>query len=406
MIEATLKEQGVKVVPFSQARGYVAQNGTGLNLRADIPHEEVLQQILAKLQKIDFRAEAGLDEKDKVTQKHQTVLAVRDVVRTAQELNCGLCKQFDFVYTYNGQFWRQLEKDELAKFLGNAAGKLGVDGITASYYQFRDSLLKQFLATAYLPRPTHRNGVTLINLANGTFEISATDQSLREHRREDFLTYQLPFAHDPEATAPRWQAFLDYVLPDQTRQDVCAEFVGYCFTDLKLEKAFLPYGAGANGKSVFFDVITALLGQENITHFSLQSLGHEYSRAKLANKLLNYASEISTRLESETLKKLASGEPVEARLPYGQPFILTGYAKLAFNCNELPRDVEHTEAFFRRFLIVPFDVTVPEEMRNPNLAREIIAGELPGIFNWVLAGLKRLLRQKNFTECLAVRQAV
>jgi hypothetical protein len=33
-------------------------------------------------------------------------------------------------------------------------------------------MLKQFMSSAYLPRPERKNGVTLINLANGTFEIT------------------------------------------------------------------------------------------------------------------------------------------------------------------------------------------------------------------------------------------
>ena len=406
MIETALQGMGVRAIPFERVPEYVLQNGTGetpLTVRAAVAHEDVLTEILSQLQPINFREKAGLDGEEKITQKCFCVVTVQEVVETAQALHCGLCRHLDFVYAFNGHFWRQIDKEELCQFLGEAAEKLGVEPVTARYYQFREGLLKQFFATAYLPRPKRKEGVTLINLENGTFEIGPNGQRLREHRREDFLTYQLPFRYDPNAVCPKWQAFLDRVLPEKARQEICAEFVGYTFTTLKLEKVLLPYGTGANGKSVFFDVITALLGEENISHFSLQSLGHEYNRAKLANKLLNYASEVSTRLEAEILKKLGSGEPVEARLPYGQPFILTHYARLAFNCNELPRDVEHTEAYFRRFLIIPFDVTIPEDERNPNLAREIIAEELPGVFNWVLEGLKRLLRRGKFTECQAVR---
>src|SRR5205085_8900623 len=190
---------------------------------------------------------------------------------------------------------------------------------------------------------------------------------------------------------PLWQKFLDEVLPDETRQMVLAEYIGYVFTRLKLEKTLMLYGRGANGKSVVFDVINALLGAENVANYSLASLSHEYHRAKLANKLLNYSSEISTRLEADIFKRLTSGEPVDARLPYGQPFIMSRYARLLFNCNELPRDVEHTEAFFRRYLILPFDVTMPEDQQDKRLAEKIIKSELSGVFNWVLEGLQRLL---------------
>ena len=33
---------------------------------------------------------------------------------------------------------------------------------------------------------------------------------------------------------------------------------------------------------------------------------------------------------------------------------MTDYGKLMFNCNELPKEVEQTNAFFRRFIIIPF----------------------------------------------------
>src|SRR6185295_4554591 len=126
----------------------------------------------------------------------------------------------------------------------------------------------------------------------------------------------------------------------------------------------------------------------------------------LANKLLNYASEINGKLQTDTFKKLASGEPVDARLPYGQPFTLEQYAKMIFNCNELPRDVEHTDAFYRRFLILPFDVTIPEERQDKLLHVKIVSDELSGVFNWVLDGLNRVLSQNGFSQCDAAKQAL
>lgn len=192
---------------------------------------------------------------------------------------------------------------------------------------------------------------------------------------------------------------------------ILAEFIGYVFIrqrTLKLEKSLILYGNGANGKSVFFEVITAMLGQENVSNYSLQNLTNEngYFRSKIANKLLNYASEISSRMDVTLFKQMVSGEPVEARLPYGEPFILEDYAKLMFNTNDLPRDVELNEAFFRRFLILHFDVTIPEKERDPQLASKIIENELPGVFNWVLAGLRRLLERRKFTYSEAVEANV
>lgn len=99
------------------------------------------------------------------------------------------------------------------------------------------------------------------------------------------------------------------------------------------------------------------------------------------------------------LKSLASGESVGARLPYKEPFVMEDYAKLIFNTNNLPSDVELTAGFFRRFLIIPFRVEIPEVKQDKELARKIIENELSGIFNWVLKRLDRILTNKRFTLC-------
>jgi putative DNA primase/helicase len=314
---------------------------------------------------------------------------------------------------HNGAFWTEIDKETFQKFLGEAAEKMGVTKYSARYFQFREQLFKQFLSTAYLPTPESNKDTVLINLQNGTFEISPQGTKLRPFDRSDFITYQLPFEYSPQAKAPMFEAYLNKVLPDPERQRVLAEYLGFVFIKhgsnaLKEEKALILYGTGANGKSVFYEVVNSLLGAENVGSYSLQSLTNDngYFRAKLANKLLNYASEINGNLEASIFKQLVSGEPVEARLPYGQPFILKQYAKLIFNCNELPKDVEHTPAYFRRFLIIPFDVTIPPHEQDKNLHTKIIETELSGVFNWVLLGLNRLLEQKRFSNCEAAQQAV
>ncbi|SRR5260221_1502971 len=276
---------------------------------------------------------------------------------------------------------------------------MGIKRTIAKYYFFQETLFKQFMASAKLNTLATESNSTLINLGNGTFEITLEYRRLRDYRREDALTYQLPFEYDKEATAPLFMRYLDRVLPRKDLQDVLAEFMGYIFVrNSKLAKCLLLFGNGANGKSVFFDIIHGLLGEQNISSLSLGNLGEDHNRVLISDKLLNYGSEIKAVINSDLFKQLVSGEPVQCRMKYGHPFMIKNYAKLAFNCNELPKDVEHTEAYFRRFLIVPFEVTIPEGEQNPDLADSIISSELPGVFNWILSGLDRLLINKGFTE--------
>jgi len=166
--------------------------------------------------------------------------------------------------------------------------------------------------------------------------------------------------------------------------------------------------SSANGKSVFFEVLTALLGRENVSNYTLSDITDKtgYYRAEIANKLLNYASEISREMNNDLFKKLASGETFSARSPYGKPFEVRNYAKMIFNANELPKNTEQTHAFFRRFIIVPFSVTIPEIEQDKELHQKIINEELAGVFLWVLDGLKRLLSNKKFTECQTASEAL
>lgn len=346
----------------------------------------------------------------KLTKNHYLVLCIEQLLKIAKANNWGLCKKNGFIYLYNGSYWNQIDKESFQSFLGNIALKMGVEKFKAKIHTFKDELFRQFMADAYLPTPKANKRNVLINLQNGTFEITPTKRALRGFNRNDFLTHQLPFEYNPDATAPLFKKYLDEVLPDADKQKVFAEYCGYIFIKpsiLKLEKMLILYGTGANGKSVFFEILNALLGTENFSSYSLQDLTDDkgYHRAKIADKLVNYASEINGKLETDIFKQMASGEPLSVRLPYGEPFIINDYAKLIFNCNELPKDVEHTNAFFRRFLIIGFDVTIAEDKQDKELSNKIVNNELSGVFNWILQGLERLLTQKNFSKCEAINNA-
>jgi putative DNA primase/helicase len=372
-----------------------------------LAHSEILAAILETLDEVDFHAVAGLEPGDILPQKHLLVLCVNELLAKVKEQNLDLARQADFIFAFNGAFWKQLDRETIKNFLGQVAERLSVHSLEAQHYKFRNELYNQFLSSAHFEPIEPRSDVVLINLLNGTFAISKDSQTLREFRATDFLTYQLPFEYDATATYPMFQKYLDEVLPEQELQDIIAEFFGYVFTKgLKMEKALLLYGFGANGKSVIFDIMNALLGEENISNFSLSNLLEEHNRALIAYKLLNYGSEINATRTRDEFKNLVSTEPIQARLKYGNSFTMKNYAKLAFNCNELPKDFDHSNAYFRRLLIIPFRVTIPENEQDKSLAGKIIKHELPGVFNWIIGGLKRLLKTEKFTESKIVKDTL
>ena len=389
---------------------------------------DILNSLLEMVQRIDFIAvaypgakelrekaqsenelerEAAKKElsKMKLTERQKYVIIIKELIRIAEENNWGMAKNGVFVYLFNGAYWEVLEEDVLSEFLSRVAEKTGIVWYNAQQFQVREYLLKQFMSSSFIPLPEGDDEVR-INLLNGTFVIGE-NRGLREPRREDFIRYRLPFPYDPSAKCPIFDKYLVEVLPDQSVRDVLAEFVAYTFTkNLKLEKTLVLYGDGSNGKGVFFEVVSALLGRENVSTYSIKNLTDEagYYRSMIMNKLVNFAPEIGNDYEGDTFKRLCSGEAMGARLPHGKPFEIRSYAKLIFNANRLPVPKELTNAFFRRFLIVPFNVTIGDDRKDPDLPNKIINHELSGVFNWVLEGLDRLLKNRRFTPCKAIEQ--
>lgn len=378
-----------------------------------VPHTEMLELLLEKIERVDFEALANprKAENYKLTQKDYVIYVAEHVLHVAESNHFGLCNDDgDTIYKYNGAYWQVTSPKQVKSFLGESAKRAGVPEKLARFYKFRDLLLEQFLEESYLVKPEADVNTVQINLLNGTLEITPESRVLRPFNRADFLTYQLQFEYDEKAGANLFHKYLNRVLPDKEVRMVLQEYLGYLFIKngnprLKDEKVLMLTGGGFNGKSVLFEVVNAMLGDENVSVYSLKELTEQEGyRAEIGNKLLNYASEEVGKMNNSVFKQLASGERVAARSLYKTPFMLKQYAKLMFNCNTLPKDVENTYAFFRRFLIIPFEVTIPKDEQDKQLPFKIIKAELSGVLNWVLEGLDRLLEKGKFTDSEVVNQ--
>ncbi len=346
----------------------------------------------------------------KPTQKQIIVLGIEYLLNLCKANKWQLAAQHGRVHVYNGAYWQAVNEGDLKQFLGQALEKMGVRFVDAKYFKFRDDLTKQFYTSAHLPAPERDRGTVCINLRNGTLTVGADGVQLRGFRPEDFLRYQLAFDYDPAATATTWLAFLCEMLPDPEAQRLLSEALALAFLPSsvrKLEKVPVLLGPGGNGKSVVAEVLTAVLGRANVSGHSLKLLtGSENGRADLQDRLINISSEIGGITDSDVFKLLASGEPVSAKILYQDVFTMSSYARLICNANKLPAEVENSHAFFRRFLIIPFSVTIDPAKKDTNLSKKIIETELPGVLNWILEGLARLLKQNDFSPCRAADQAL
>ncbi|NME66588.1 DNA primase family protein [Flammeovirga aprica] len=304
---------------------------------------------------------------------------------------------------YYETHWVNLDTQLIGNLLTQCALKLNVDSKLAKHHKFKDNLTSQILSVIE-PCIQNDKDFILLNLENGTLQIEKDSYWLKNFDPKDDLDYKLNYCFDPKAKADLFLEFLDEVIPDKEKQINLQEFFGYLFIsnlDFSLSKILVLYGEGANGKSVIYELASALLHHSNIRSYSIEKLTDNsgYARYDISGRILNYATEISKSYDINMIKKIASGEPIDIRQPYGVQMESKSYAKLIINCNELPTIFEYSNGFFRRLLILHFDKIITEDKQDPELSKKIIKNELPGILNWVLEGRTRLYRNRKFSAC-------
>lgn len=385
--------------------------------------DELHNIIMAHVQKIDFlqyiddmggsRNKYIRDDKTKIPYSIIAVVVSDYLIKLTTKMNYSICQLSDgdneikAAYLFNGKYWLNISDRWVKTLLRDILLNMGYDPLEAKTFAVGIALTNSFWD--FIPvTPSKSNNNALINLRNCTLQIMPNGEIKQQaFNKKDFLMYCLDYDYNPEFKCPLFTKYLDRVLPDKESQTVLQELIGSIFIkNINLEKIGILLGSGANGKSVLLKIITAMLGHQNISQMDLKSLttdrNADNNRSHLLGKLLNFAPEINARGEQahDLIKRMASGEAITAKLMYKDTFVMTDYAKLIFNANSLPMDVEHTHGFFRRFLIVNFNQTISDKEKDPELANKIIASELAGVLNWVIEGAKRLQKNKEFSECV------
>jgi putative DNA primase/helicase len=245
-----------------------------------------------------------------------------------------------------------------------------------------------------------------INLRNGRLDWRT--RTLEPHAPTHFETVQLPVEYDAAAQCPAFDTYLTTTL-DADVIPLVEEIMGYCLiADTRFEKAVMLTGEGENGKSVFLDTLAALLGTDNVSNVALQDLEENRFRvAELYGKLANTFADLDARAlrSSSMFKTLVTGDAITAERKFKDPFTFRSYARLLFSANRVPPSHDRTRAFYRRWLIIPFEHTFTGTQADKSLRAKLCA-ELPGIFNRAVDGVHRLFTQEAFTEPLAVQEAL
>ena len=171
-------------------------------------------------------------------------------------------------------------------------------------------------------------------------------------------------------------------------------------------------GEGANGKGTVGDTIAAILGKDNCSAVHLADLERGAQRATLFGKLLNFASEISSKeiISDSYFKSIVSGDLITGEAKYKNPFTFRPFCKMMFATNNLPRVNDKSYGFYRKLLIIPFnqkfvDSNGQGRRKDKNLRTKLLK-EIDAIFLWALRGRKRLEKQGCFTETKVISEKI
>ena len=198
----------------------------------------------------------------------------------------------------------------------------------------------------------------------------------------------------PGGGCPLWRQFLRQVANnDEDLVSYLQRVFGYLLTGSTREHTlFFLYGGGANGKSVTTSTVTGILADyakvaAMETFTATHGESHPTDLAGLHGSRCVTAAETEDgrRWAESKIKALTGGDAISARFMRCDFFQYTPQFKLLIAGNHKPGLKTVDEAVRRRFHLIPFAVTIPEDKRDKELSAKL-RREWPGILQWMIEG--------------------
>ncbi|HFJ5461815.1 hypothetical protein EA73_00618 [Enterococcus faecium] len=284
--------------------------------------------------------------------------------------------------------WSQQKLNETKKFI---------------FIKIYDSTMKE--------NPFNRSKPYLANFKNGTYNIKTGE--LKPHDIKDYILQSQEYAIDPQNNQKpeKTLSWLSDLTGDEKSVTYLMELIGYCFY-----RSYAPFqcitvlqGSGENGKSTFLNILTKILGQNNVSNMTLQDLGNKQNRfasSNLYQKLANLFADIDAEFIKSTglLKALTGGDRLSAEQKGKDAFMFINFAKLIFSANELPPFSDFTVGFNRRLYVVPFDCVIDETFKQKH-DLQAIEDEIPIFTVECMRTFFEAFQRGELTESVKMKEA-
>jgi len=317
--------------------------------------------------------------------------------------------EFGMFYTKAGVWTRRANLksyiDKLVQIELNGIGAWTQNIANATRHYVWSAIYNESLLT----NPLDDSDPFLVSFENGTYDIR-TD-TLREHRKEDFVGILHPYALDtssrPAQATNAWLA--DLTDPETTLY--LKQLIGYCFyRGHGVFNEFTIFTAsGGNGKSTVTNLIKNILGAENVSAIPLEKLGNSndrFSSSTLYQKSANLMADVSSDFIQSTslIKSLTGGDFLSAEFKGKDSFQFINHAKLIFSANTLPAFNDHSEGFRRRLRVVQFSKMIDEDFKARHDLKKIYE-EIPCFAYECIRAFAEVMDQTETYESPSMKEA-
>ena len=294
------------------------------------------------------------------------------------------------IYRFNGEAM-------IEQFAQMWLGKLGLEAKATTNYM--NQVIGYIQRETYIDRENLNANHDIVVVKNGVVELSTG--KIYKHSKDYKATIAIPVTYLAEAKCPRINKFISEVVePDDI--PLLYEIPAWCLTPYSgIQRLVILLGEGANGKTVYLEMLRRFLSRDNCTAYSLQSLTtNRFAIAGLYGKLANISPELpsSALRQAGPLKTLTGGDTIEGEKKFKDSFNFVNTAKMVFATNTPPEISEDTLAVWRRFVVVDFPFKFMGDAADKNLLSKLTTEqELSGLLNKALEGLVRLKQNGDFT---------
>lgn len=317
-------------------------------------------------------------------------------------------KQRGSLYRWNGEYWKPQDREHdiaplVLDFLQHHKSSYSAKKV--------QSIIDTFaLQVTPLPEavtddviiPTKQHWLK-VDPATGDIQAVAPNQSYP-------ITYQVnmqvatPGTYMPVVTDGMFKTFIKSSLPDQSTEDLTAEYCGYSLSNSVKAQAYQIWlGNGGNGKSVLLNLLKDAHSNPVSTDLSTIDKNGNICLAD-ASFIFCPDQDFKKPYSEGFLKAAVAGDEVQLKAMHKDYVQKSLNAKWLINANGLPVLTDFSEGLARRMTIVNWTTKPVNPIQN--LEATIKETDYKNFLDWCLLGLQRLIRNGSngnwkFTDSMA-----